>query len=214
MVVYQRLEAELKASLSGEVRFDNGMRAAYAADASNYRQVPIGVVLPRTVEDIVEAARVCASHGVPLLARGGATSLNGQAVNVAVVIDCSKYLRRIIAIDAQRRLARVEPGVVCDALRDAAEAHGLTFAPDPATHSRCTLGGMIGNNSCGPHSVMAGTTVDNIERLEVLTYDGARFWCGPTPSFEGIGGRQAEIYRKLKAIADKYGDQIRNGFQD
>src|SRR5688500_5445075 len=125
MVVYQRLEAALKAGLSGEVRFDNGMRAAYAADASNYRQVPIGVVLPRTVEDIVEATRVCASHGVPLLARGGATSLNGQAVNVAVVIDCSKYLRRIIAIDAQRRVARVEPGVVCDALRDAAEAHGL-----------------------------------------------------------------------------------------
>jgi FAD/FMN-containing dehydrogenase/Fe-S oxidoreductase len=212
MVVYQRLEAELKASLSGEVRFDNGMRAAYAADASNYRQVPIGVVLPRAVEDIVEATRVCASHGVPLLARGGATSLNGQAVNVAVVIDCSKYLRRIIAIDAQRRVARVEPGVVCDALRDAAEAHGLTFAPDPATHSRCTLGGMIGNNSCGPHSVMAGTTVDNIERLEVLTYDGARFWCGATPHFDGLGGRQAEIYRKLKGIADKYGDQIRNGF--
>jgi FAD/FMN-containing dehydrogenase/Fe-S oxidoreductase len=216
MVVDQRLGTELhaalKACVSGEVRFDNGMRAAYAADASNYRQVPTGVVLPRTVEDIVEAARVCSSHGVPLLARGGATSLNGQAVNVAVVIDCSKYLRRIIAIDAQRRVALVEPGVVCDALRDAAEAHGLTFAPDPATHSRCTLGGMIGNNSCGPHSVMAGTTVDNIERLEVLTYDGARFWCGPTPSLEGIGGRQAEIYRKLKAIAAKYADHIRNGF--
>src|SRR5688500_17997414 len=108
MVVYQRLEAELKASLSGEVRFDNGMRAAYAADASNYRQVPIGVVLPRTVEDIVEATRVCASHGVPLLARGGATSLNGQAVNVAVVIDCSKYLDRVLSIEAQDRKSVVE----------------------------------------------------------------------------------------------------------
>jgi FAD/FMN-containing dehydrogenase/Fe-S oxidoreductase len=212
MVVDQRLEAQLKGSVSGEVRFDNGMRAAYAADASNYRQVPIGVVLPRTVQDIVEAARVCSSHGVPLLARGGATSLNGQAVNVAVVIDCSKYLHRIVSINPQRRLALVEPGVVCDTLRDAAEAHGLTFAPDPATHSRCTLGGMIGNNSCGPHSVMAGTTVDNIERLEVLTYDGARFWCGPTPSLEGITGRQAEIYRKLKGIADRYADAIRSGF--
>ncbi|HEY8249669.1 MAG TPA: FAD-binding oxidoreductase, partial [Burkholderiales bacterium] len=169
VVEIQRLEAALRGALAGEVRFDKGMRAAYAADASNYRQVPIGVVLPRSAEDIVETMRLCASHGAPVLARGGATSLNGQAVNVAVVIDCSKYLGRVLSIDAQSRLARVEPGVVCDALRDAAEAHGLTFAPDPATHSRCTLGGMIGNNSCGPHSVMAGTTVDNIERLEVLT---------------------------------------------
>src|SRR5688572_21236879 len=212
MVDSQRLATALGDSLTGEVRFDEGMRAAYAADASNYRQIPIGVVLPRSVEDIVAAMRICSAQGVPVLARGGATSLNGQTVNVAVVVDCSKYLDRVLAIDAPTRSARVEPGVVCDTLRDAAEAHGLTFAPDPATHSRCTLGGMIGNNSCGPHSVMAGTTVVNIERLEVLTYDGARFWCGPTSSFEGIGGRQAEIYRKLKAIADKYGDQIRNGF--
>jgi len=207
----------LQHALSGEVRFDSGMRAAYAADASNYRQVPIGVVLPRTLEDIVATMRLCASHGVPVLARGGATSLNGQAVNVAVVIDCSKYLDKVLSIDAQARLARVEPGVVCDTLRAAAEAHGLTFAPDPATHSRCTLGGMIGNNSCGPHSVMAGTTVDNIERLEVLTYDGARFWCGATSDLEfqkvlSAGGSQAEIYNKLKAIAHKYADHIRAGF--
>jgi hypothetical protein len=217
MVEYQRLEIALRHAVSGEVRFDKGMRAAYAADASNYRQVPIGVVLPRSVEDIVETLRLCSAHGAPVLARGGATSLNGQAVNVAVVIDCSKYLDRVLSIDARARLARVEPGVVCDALRDAAEAHGLTFAPDPATHSRCTLGGMIGNNSCGPHSVMAGTTVENIERLEVLTYDGARFWCGPTSDLEfqkvlSEGGRRGEIYRKLKAIADKYADHIRSGF--
>jgi hypothetical protein len=217
MVEYERLQAALQHVLSGEVRFDRGMRAAYASDASNYRQVPIGVVLPRTVEDIVETLRVCSSHGVPVLARGGATSLNGQAVNVAVVIDCSKYLDRVLSIDAQARLARVEPGVVCDTLRDAAEAHGLTFAPDPATHSRCTLGGMIGNNSCGPHSVMGGTTVQNIERLEVLTYDGARFWCGPTSDADlhkilSEGGRRAEIYSSLKSIADKYADRIRAGF--
>ncbi|HVJ25299.1 MAG TPA: FAD-binding oxidoreductase, partial [Burkholderiales bacterium] len=215
MVEFHRLEIALRDSVSGEVRFDRGMRAAYSADASNYRQVPIGVVLPRTAEDVVAAMRVCASHGVPVLARGGATSLNGQTVNVAVVIDYSKYLNRVLSIDAPARLARVEPGVVCDALRDAAEAHGLTFAPDPATHSRCTLGGMIGNNSCGPHSVMAGKTVENIERLEVLTYDGARFWCGPTPDLAKIlraNSPQSRIYGKLKAIADKYGDAIRAGF--
>ncbi|HEU4350933.1 MAG TPA: FAD-binding and (Fe-S)-binding domain-containing protein [Burkholderiales bacterium] len=217
MVEYERLQAALQHALSGEVRFDKSMRAAYASDASNYRQVPIGVVLPRTVEDIIETLRACSSQGVPVLARGGATSLNGQAVNVAVVIDCSKYLDRVLSIDARARLARVEPGVVCDTLRDAAEAHGLTFAPDPATHSRCTLGGMIGNNSCGPHSVMAGTTVQNLERLEVLTYDGARFWCGPTSDadFQVIlaeGGRRAEIYSSLKSIADKYARHIRTGF--
>src|ERR671914_559285 len=217
MVEFQRLEADLRRAVSGEVRFDKGMRAVYSADASNYRQVPIGVVLPRTIEDVVETVRLCASHGAPLLARGGATSLNGQAVNVAVVIDCSKYLGRVLSIDARAGLARVEPGVVCDALRDAAEAHGLTFAPDPATHSRCTLGGMIGNNSCGPHSVMAGTTVDNIERLEVLTYDGVRFWCGPTSDSEfhrivAAGGRRAEIYLRLRAIADHYADLIRARF--
>jgi FAD/FMN-containing dehydrogenase len=151
VVEYQRLETALRQALTGEVRFDKGTRAVYAADASNYRQVPIGVVLPRSVEDIVETLRLCATHGAPVLARGGATSLNGQAVNVAVIVDCSKYLDRVLSIDAPARLARVEPGVVCDTLRNAAEAHGLTFAPDPATHSRCTLGGMIGNNSCGPH---------------------------------------------------------------
>src|SRR6185503_8723841 len=217
MVDVPRLQTALRDSVSGEVRFDGGMRAAYAADASNYRQVPIGVVLPRTVEDVVAAMRVCASHGAPVLARGGATSLNGQTVNVAVVIDCSKYLNRVLSIDAQARLARVEPGVVCDALRDAAEAHRLTFAPDPATHSRCTLGGMIGNNSCGPHSVMAGTTVQNIARLEVLTYDGARFWCGPTDAVEmqrilSLGGRRAEIYSALQRIAQKYAPLIRSRF--
>jgi FAD/FMN-containing dehydrogenase/Fe-S oxidoreductase len=217
MVEYQRLELALRQSIAGEVRFDKGMRAAYASDASNYRQVPIGVVVPRNVEDIVAAMGVCASHSVPVLARGGATSLNGQAVNVAVVIDCSKYLDQVLSIDNSARLARVEPGVVCDALRDAAEAHGLTFAPDPATHSRCTLGGMIGNNSCGPHSVMAGTTVENIERLEVLTYDGARFWCGPTSDAElqtiaSKNDAQSRIYKNLEAIADKYAHHIRAGF--
>src|SRR5688500_275310 len=182
----QLLASALRRAVAGEVRFDSGARAAYSADASNYRQLPIGVVLPRSVEDVVETLRICSSLGVPVLPRGGATSLNGQTVNVAVVVDCSKYLNRILRIDAAARLGRVEPGVVCDSLRNAAEAHGLTFGPDPATHSRCTLGGMIGNNSCGAHSVMAGTTVDNIERLEVLTYDGARFWCGPTADIESI----------------------------
>ncbi|HUN70314.1 MAG TPA: FAD-binding and (Fe-S)-binding domain-containing protein, partial [Burkholderiales bacterium] len=213
----QPLESALRAALKGEVRFDNGARAAYASDASNYRQVPIGVVLPRTTGDVVAAVAACREHQAPILARGGGTSLCGQTVNVAVVIDASKYLDRVLELDVAARTARVEPGVVCDALRAAAERHGLTFAPDPATHSRCTLGGMIGNNSCGPHSVMAGKTVENIEALEVLTYDGARFWCGPTSELEldaiiRRGGRQGEIYGKLRSLRDRYADLIRDRF--
>ena len=211
------LEAALRQALKGEVRFDAGARAAYASDASNYRQVPIGVVLPRSAEDIVAAVAACREHGAPILARGGGTSLCGQTVNVAVVIDTSKYLDKVLELDAASRTARVEPGVVCDALRASAERYGLTFGPDPATHSRCTLGGMIGNNSCGAHSVMAGKTVENIEALEVLTYDGARFWCGPTTETEldtiiRRGGRQGEIYEKLRSLRDRYADLIRGGF--
>ena len=211
------LESALRDALEGEVRFDKGARAAYASDASNYRQVPIGVVLPRSIEDIVATVAACRAHGAPILARGGGTSLCGQTVNVAVVIDSSKYLDRVLELDARARLARVEPGVVCDALRVSAELHGLTFGPDPATHSRCTLGGMIGNNSCGAHSVMAGKTVENIAALEVLTYDGARFWCGPTTEAEldaiiRRGGRQGELYEKLRSLRDRYADLIRSRF--
>jgi FAD/FMN-containing dehydrogenase/Fe-S oxidoreductase len=213
----KELQAALAAAVAGEVRFDAGARAAYASDASNYRQVPIGVVLPRSAEDMAAALAACRAHGAPVLARGGGTSLCGQSVNVAVVIDCSKYMDRVASIDARSRTALVEPGVVCDSLRAAAEVHGLTFGPDPATHSRCTLGGMIGNNSCGAHSVMAGKTVENIEALEVLTYDGERFWCGPTDDAEfrrilALNNRQSEIYAALRALADKYAALIRAGF--
>src|SRR5688572_2339078 len=154
MVEIRRLEADLRVAIAGEVRFDAGARAAYSADASNYRQVPIGVVLPRDTADVEAAVAVCRRHGAPILPRGCGTSLNGQTVNVAVVIDCSKYLDRIVALDAAARVARVEPGVVCDSLREAAEAHGLTFGPDPATHSRCTL--EIGRASCRERVEISG----------------------------------------------------------
>src|SRR5712692_926987 len=213
----EALAAELAKEICGEVRFDDGSRALYTMDASNYRQVPLGVVIPRDVNDIIATVAVARQHGAPVLARGGGTSLCGQTCNVAVVIDTSKYLNRILEIDVNKKLARVEPGVVLDDLRDAAERHGLTFGPDPATHSRCTLGGMIGNNSCGTHSIMAGKTVENIEALEILTYDGLRLWVGKTSEddLERIvktGGRQGEIYAGLKALRDKYTDFIRAGF--
>jgi FAD/FMN-containing dehydrogenase/Fe-S oxidoreductase len=172
------LAEALSSQVRGDVRFDDGSRALYSTDGSNYRQVPIGVVLPRDADDVLAAISICRDFGAPLLCRGGGTSLAGQCCNVAVVLDFSKYMARILQIDPARRIARVQPGVVLDSLRNAAEKHHLTFAPDPATHDRCTLGGMIGNNSCGVHSVMAGKTDDNIEQLEVVTYDGVRMKAG------------------------------------
>src|SRR5581483_6203580 len=156
------LAEALRKHVRGEVRFDNGSRALYATDGSNFRQIPIGVVVPRDIDDVIAAISISREHGAPVLSRGGGTSLAGQCCNVAVILDYSKYMNRIIEIDPERKIARVQPGVVLDHLRNAAEKHHLTFGPDPATHSRCTLGGMIGNNSCGVHSVMAGKTDENI----------------------------------------------------
>jgi len=211
------LEAALRRHLRAEIRFDSGSRALYATDGSNYRQVPIGVVVPRDKEDVLATVAICRDYGAPMLARGGGTSLAGQCCNAAIVLDFSKYMSNILEIDTERRIARVQPGVVLDRLRAEAEKHHLTFAPDPATHSHCTLGGMIGNNSCGVHSIMAGKTDDNIESLEILTYRGERMHVGATTAdyFDRVireGGRRAEIYTGLKSLADKYGEQVRRQF--
>src|SRR5205814_10717338 len=142
----EALAEELKRRLRGEVRFDAGGRALYATDASNYRQTPIGVVLPLDEADLVEAVAVCRQFDAPIMARGGGTSIAGQTCNIAVVTDCSKYMRRVLEIDAARRLGRVQPGCVLDDPRDTASQYGLMFAPDPATHQWNTLGGTSGND--------------------------------------------------------------------
>ncbi|HEX6476649.1 MAG TPA: FAD-binding oxidoreductase, partial [Acidimicrobiales bacterium] len=211
------LQATLRDAVRGEVRFDRGARAAWSTDASNFRQVPVGVVLPRDVDDVVAAVDACRHHGAPITMRGGGTSLAGQATNAGVIIDTSKHLNRIIALDAARRTARVQPGVVLDALQHRAGNHGLAFGPDPATHDRCTLGGMIGNNSCGVHSVIGGRTSDNVERLDVVLYDGTRLTVGPTSPGEletiiAAGGRRGEIYGALRDLRDHYADRIRQRF--
>jgi FAD/FMN-containing dehydrogenase/Fe-S oxidoreductase len=208
------LARALARSIGGEVRFDSGTRALYATDASNYRQVPIGVVIPRSIEDAAATVALCHRYGAPIVNRGGGTALGGQGCNVAVLIDFSKYLNRVLSIDALNRVAEVEPGCVLDTLREAAEQHDLTFGPDPATHDHNTLGGMLGNNSCGVHSIMAGRTSDNVESLDIVTYDGERMTVGPTSDAElrdilARGGRRAEIYRDLVAFRDRYGDLIR-----
>src|SRR5947209_10845342 len=211
------LENDLRAGMKGEVRFGAGDRGMYASDAGNYRMVPIGVVLPKDADDVAHTVAVCRRYGAPIVARGGGTGIPGQTVNVAVVLDFSKYMNRIVEMNPGGHYARVEPGIILDELRNAATEHGLTFGPDPATHSRNTLGGMIGNNSCGIHSVMAGETVDNIEELDIVTYDGTRMTVGATSDEElertiREGGRKGEIYQQLKNLRDKYADRIRKEF--
>ena len=214
---WNHLYSSLKDALGSSVRFDTAHRAVYASDASNYRQVPIGVVVPQSLDELIQGVAICHDHRAPLLVRGAGTSMSGQTVNNAVVFDLSAACSRILEIDPRSKTALVEPGVVCDSLRSAAERHGLTFAPDPSTHSRCTLGGMIGNNSCGAHSVMAGKTLENVRALEVMTCDGERFWVGPTTEeeIEAIvlaGGRRGQIYSDLRDLRDRYADLIRTRF--
>ncbi|MFP5228772.1 MAG: FAD-binding and (Fe-S)-binding domain-containing protein [Acidobacteriota bacterium] len=213
----RELESRLRATVQGEVRFDSASRALYAVDASNYRATPIGVVLPRDAADVEATVAACRSLGAAILSRGAGTSLSGQCCNVAVVMDFSKYMRRIHSLDPAAKLAVVEPGIVLDRVREAAEVHHLTFAPDPATHSRCTIGGMIGNNSCGTHSVMGGLTANNIHALDIVLYDGTRMTVGATSEEEisaiiARGGRPAQIYAGLRRIRDRYLNEIRRGF--
>jgi FAD/FMN-containing dehydrogenase/Fe-S oxidoreductase len=213
-LTYSALEHDLRRRVDGEVRFDAGSRGAYSTDASNYRQVPVGVVVPRTVEAAAETVAVCAEHGVPVVSRGGGTSLAGQACNAAVVIDWSKYCHGLVSVDPEARTCVVEPGIVLDQLNAQVAPHRLMFGPKPATHDHCTLGGMIGNNSCGATAQAYGKTVDNVVRLEVLTCDGERFWAGPTTDEEyaaivAAGGRRAEIYQRLRELAQASAGEIR-----
>jgi len=216
----RELESELHRHIIGEVRFDPGTRGVYAVDGGNYRQVPIGAVIPRTIEDVIETIRICRDFGAPVLSRGGGTSLAGQCCNVALVIDWTKYLHHVLEINANEKWARIEPGTICDHLRNAAGEHGqLTFAPDPATHNHCSLGGMIGNNSCGVHAQMAGKTVDQVEELDILTYDGHRMKAGWMTQDEldaaiRAGGRTGKILEQIQALRDRYASLIKERYPD
>jgi FAD/FMN-containing dehydrogenase/Fe-S oxidoreductase len=211
------LAGALDDAVDGEVRFDQGSLAAYSCDSSNYRQIPIAVVLPRTVAAAVAAVEICRRARVPVLSRGGGTSLAGQATNAAVVIDWTKFCNRVVSVDTTARTCVVEPGIALDDLNRALEPDGLMFGPKPSTHQCCTIGGMVGNNSCGASAQAYGKTVDNVVRLEILTYDGHRMWVGPTPPDELeriVSGHdsRAEIYRRLVNLRDSYLGQIRTGY--
>ena len=211
------LEKALKQSIEGDVRFDPGSLGAYSVDSSNYRQVPIGVVIPRTIADVEETVRVAREFGAPLLSRGGGTSLAGQCCNTAIVMDWSKYLNQVLEVDHARRKARVQPGCICDNLRSEANKYGLTFGPDPATHDHCTLGGMIGNNSCGVHAQMNGAVSNNVDSMDILLYDGTRMTVGWMTHEEmqreiQKGGRSGQIMGSLEQLGTKYASQIRRRF--
>src|SRR4051794_28053969 len=216
-------ERELRERVDGEVSFDAGTRAAYSTDASNFRQVPLAVVQPLTVEAAVEALAVCHRHRLPVVSRGGGTSLAGQCTNEAVVIDFSRHCHRLVSVDVENRRCVVEPGIVLDSLNQQLAPTGLRFGPEPATHANCTLGGMIGNNSCGATAQRTGKVVDNIASLEVLLHDGTRFtaralddesFVAVATGATGEGAPVAELHRALRRLRDDHGDLIRDRYPD
>ncbi|WP_424864969.1 MULTISPECIES: FAD-binding and (Fe-S)-binding domain-containing protein [unclassified Streptomyces] len=199
------LEAALRRAVRGEVGFDATSRALTTMDASNYRRVPLGVVAPRDADDVAAVLEVCRELGVPVVARGGGTSIAGQATGTGVVLDFTRHMNRLVALDPEARTAVVQPGLVLDRLQDAAAPHGLRFGPDPSTHSRCTLGGMIGNNACGSHSVAWGTTADSVRELSVLTARGRRL---------RLGQEWAGAPEGLRDLVDGDLARLRTGFPD
>ncbi|MGW1198722.1 FAD-binding and (Fe-S)-binding domain-containing protein [Streptomyces sp. NPDC002536] len=203
------LHAALRAVVSGTVDFSASARALTTMDASNYRRVPLGVVSPRDADDVAAALAVCREHAVPVTARGGGTSIAGQATGEGVVLDFTRHMNAVVDVDREARTAVVQPGVVLDELRAAARPYGLTFGPDPSTHGRCTLGGMIGNNACGAHSVAWGTTADNVRTLDVLTYGGE-----PARLGRGYGGLPERLAHGVRALVGGELAALRTGFPD
>ncbi|NEC50421.1 FAD-binding oxidoreductase, partial [Actinospica acidiphila] len=205
MTDQRELAAALRGAVRGEVDLGVTARALTTMDASNYRRIPLGVVAPRDADDVAAALAVCREHGVPVVPRGGGTSIAGQATGTGIVLDFTRHMNRLLSLDPEAGTAVVQPGLVLDRLQEAAAPHGLRFGPDPSTHGRCTLGGMIGNNSCGSHSVAWGTTADNVRTLSVITARGERLRPGP-----GWAGAP----EGLRALVEGELARLRTGFPD
>ena len=210
------LHTHLRDHVDGEVRFDEGTRKLYSTDASIYQIEPLGVVLPRTTDALRTAMQIALEMHVPIVPRGGGTSLSGQSIGAGLVIDCSKYLNRILEIDSVGRSARVQPGVILDQLNIALAPHGMQFGPDVATASRANLGGMIGNNSAGSHSIVHGKTIDHVRRLDVILSDGSTVTLKPRTSDEW---RRCEdrtflgsIYREVRMAVESAATEIARRF--
>ncbi len=205
MTEQRELAAALRATVRGEVDLGVTARALTTMDASNYRRIPLGVVAPRDADDVAATLAVCRERRVPVVPRGGGTSIAGQATGTGIVLDFTRHMNRLLSLDPDAGTAVVQPGLVLDRLQEAAAPHGLRFGPDPSTHGRCTLGGMIGNNSCGSHSVAWGTTADNVRTLSVITARGERLRPGPGWAGAPVG---------LRELVDGELARLRTGFPD
>ncbi|HEV3120726.1 MAG TPA: FAD-binding oxidoreductase, partial [Isosphaeraceae bacterium] len=213
----QALQAELRRSLRGEVRFDRITRALYATDASVYQIVPLGVVLPESEADVAATVDFCVRKGIPLTARGGGTSQAGQAIGAGVILDCSKYLNGVLEVNAQERWVRVQPGCVLDDLNFELKRHGLQFAPDISTSNRATIGGMVANNSSGARSVIYGKTIDHVLELKVILADGRPEWLGPLGAGQlearcAQDGLAGACHRAVRQLAAQHADEIERRF--
>ena len=213
----ETLARHLRKHVAGEVRFDQTSRQLYSTDASIYRIEPLGVVIPRTVEDVHVTVQIAGEMRVPITARGGGTSLSGQSIGPGIVIDCSKYLNKVVAVDPEARSARIEPGVVLDQLNRHLAKYDLQFGPEVATASRANLGGMIGNNSAGSRSIIYGKTVDHVRRLDVVLANGTQASFGPLSAAEwergaALQGLEGSLYRRLQQIVHDNTAEIRQRF--
>jgi FAD/FMN-containing dehydrogenase len=200
----------LARNIKGEVLFDRTSRGRYSTDASIYQIEPVGVIVPETIDDVLAAMSIARDEGVPVLARGGGTSQCGQTVNRALVIDCSKHLRRILHVDADARTALVEPGLVLGHLNNALRGENLFFPVDPSTHARCTIGGMAGNNSCGSKSIRYGLMADNVRAIEAILSDGSQHRFGLTPDNLGdrIPATIADLIQRLRVLGASEAEEI------
>jgi FAD/FMN-containing dehydrogenase/Fe-S oxidoreductase len=215
-VLARRVESRLRAQVAGEVYFDAATRGMYATDASIYQMMPLGVVVPRSAEDVEAAIAIAREHGVPVTARGGGTSQCGQTVNSGLIVDVSKYLREIVSLDVAARRARVQPGIVLDALNRELKRHGLFFPVDPSTASRATIGGMAANNSSGARSIRYGIMADNVAGIDAVLADGTRAYFGEVrangtdaASANGVpAARYDELVRRVRAIAAREASEI------
>jgi len=204
------LAARLQRETEGEVLFGAADRGRYATDASIYQVQPVGVLVPKRMDDVAAALAICREAGVPVLPRGGGTSQCGQTVNRALVIDCSKYLRRVLAVDAAAGRALVEPGIVLSHLNNDLKRHGLFFPVDPSTNARCTIGGMAGNNSCGSKSIRYGLMADNVSAIDAILADGSTHRFGATPDNLGadVPAHIATLIQRLRALGAAEADEI------
>ncbi|MCC6945050.1 MAG: FAD-binding protein, partial [Thermomicrobiales bacterium] len=213
----QVLEAELRSRIHGEVRFDRTSRMLYSTDASNYQIEPVGVVLPKSLDDVVGAVELAASHGVPILPRGGGSSLAGQTVGAALVIDFSKYLNRVLDINEEERTVTVEPGINLESLNRLLKPNGLMFGPDPSSSNRATAGGVVGNNSTGAHSILYGMTGDNVESVRFALADGDVIELGEVSAEEletqtAAGDARGRLLTQLREFGETNADLIRSDF--